>query len=120
MATVQYPFIQYSNIEIGVVASLDERDQFLVKLAEVKRAIAKAERKLAHCRTKETMIIHRLQSIKKELADKRLAQADINVERAKYYYKRTSESPRLVGTPFDILTLLSKPSFSAMDILTVN
>ena len=66
------------------------------------------------------MILHRLQNIKKELADRRLAQADINVERAKYYYKRASESPRLVGNPFDILTVLSKPSFSAMEVLAVD
>ena len=87
----------------------------MVKLAEARRAIAKAERKLAHCRTKETVILHHLQCIKEELADRRLAQADINIERAKFYYKQASESQRHVGAPIDIITALSKPSFSVRD-----
>ena len=112
-----YLDIQYTNIEVGVVASLDQRDECLITLAQAKRAIAKAERRLAHCRTKETKVLHRLQVISKELADRRLAQADINIERAKFYHKRSSEIPRLAGTPYDILTTLSKPSFSILENL---
>ena len=119
-STICYSHIQYSNIEIGVIAGLDKRDQYLVKLAEARRSIAKAERKLAHCRAKETMILHHIQCIKKEVADRRLAQADVNIERAKFYYKRATETQRHVGAPFDIITALSKPAFNAIEPLAIN
>ena len=98
--------LQYTNIEIGAVASLDQRDQCLISLAEAKHAVAKAERALAHCHIQEIMELHCIQCIRKELAQKRIAQAEINVRCARSYIKETFESPRSVGSPSDILTTL--------------
>ena len=101
-----------------MVESLDQRDRYLVTLAQVKKSIAKAERRLAHCRAKEILILQQLQSINEDLAERRVQQADVNIERAKHYHKRLCEKPRQVDTP-SIMTILSRPSVTIAANLAV-
>ena len=89
---------------------MDRRDQCLLTLAEIKKTIAKAERKLASCRKKEMVVLQKLYSIEEDFAGRRLTQADINIERVQYYHKHTYERPRVVKQPSNIITSLSKPS----------
>ena len=92
---------------------MNRRDQYLIMLAEIKREVAKAEKRLAHCRTKESLVLHRLQCIREEVAERRLTQADINIERAKSYRKHSCEG--LVRIPSNIIKALFKPSASIAD-----
>ena len=110
-----YWHLKFTNIEIGSLASLDRRDQCLISLAEAKHAVAKAEYALAHCRVQEIMELHRLQCIREELAQKRIAQAEINVRRAKSFIEQTFEAPRSVGSLQDILTTLLSSSLRNSD-----
>lgn len=89
---------------------MDKRDQCLITIAQLKRAVARAEKKLAHCRKKEMSALQDLQIIEETLADKRISQADINIERVKYYNNHMYGKPRLVGNPPDILSMLGRPS----------
>lgn len=89
---------------------MDKRDKCLVTIAELKREVAKAEKKLSRCRRRELAALQELEIIQERLADKRISQADINIERAKYYHQHTFGKPRLVGTPPDIITTLARPS----------
>ena len=98
---------------------MDRRDEYLISLAEVKRCIARAERRLAQWRSKELALLHNIQSITEEVAYKRIAQSDINLERVKSFRSRLSENPRLVGTPSDILTTLTRPSMALADDIRV-
>ena len=98
---------------------MDRRDEYLTTLAEVKPCIAKAEQRLAQWRTKETLLLHNLQCLTEEVANKRITQADINLERARSYRQQLCEKPRLVGTPSDILSSLTKPSMTLSDQMKV-
>ena len=55
--------------------------------------------------------MHQLQCISERLADRRVLQADLNIERAMYYQSRLNENPRQIDTP-SIISILSRPSFT--------
>ena len=92
---------------MGIATSMEQQDKYLIALAHVKQAVARAEHKLAHRRTKEMKLLHRLQRIREELAEKRMMQAEIDIERVKNYQKCRKEKPRLVGSPLEILTTVA-------------
>ena len=81
-------------------------------MAEVKRNIARAERVLAKWRAKEALLLHQLECITRDIAMKRLLQANLNIERAKYYHRQHVDSSRLVKVPQDIFTTMTRPSIS--------
>ena len=89
---------------MAIISCMGQRDHVVVSLARVKRKMAKAERKLARWRTKESFLLHRLQSVNEDLAEKRLTQADINLERAMHHQKQEAEKARVNVVPVDIIT----------------
>ena len=86
---------------------MDEQDHHLASLAHVKRAIAKAEHKLANKHRKESDLLHRLDCLREELAEKCIEQAEINMEQSELYQKYLREKPRSIDPPLDIVTSLS-------------
>ena len=107
------------GIEIGIVSNMDHRNLYLPLLARIKQRIAKAERTIAHYRAKEMMILHRIYSIGECVAEKRIMQADINVERTRLYQQESQDRARPVAPPEDILVALSRPTGRNMDGLGV-
>ena len=106
---------QLTSIELGIVSSMDKRDEYITTIAEVKRNIARAERALAEWRAKEAFLLHQVECITRDVAVKRLSQADLNMERVKFYQKQYVDNPRLVNTPQDILATMTRPSISLAD-----
>ena len=98
---------------------MDQRDEYLITLAEVKLCIAKAERRLAQWRTKETLLLHNLQYISQEVACKRVTQADINLERTKSFQQCLNKNPGLFQSPSNILSTLTRPSMNLADVTKV-
>ena len=108
-----------TSIEMGIVSSMDKRDEYLLTMAEVKRNIAKAERAVAEWRAKEAMLLHELECITRDIAVKRLSQADLNIERAKTYLRQHIDSPRLVQDPKDLFATMTRPSISLAESMHV-
>ena len=94
---------------------MDQQDQCLSTLARVKKAIAKAERKLAHCLSMETHVLHQLDCLCEELAKKRIEQANINMERAKLYQRYLTKKPRSVYPPPDIVNTLARATLRNLE-----
>lgn len=90
-----------------------------MSIAEVKRGVARAEKVLAEWRAKEASLLYELQCITRDVAEKRLSQADINIERTKSFQKHFSDKPRLVVGPQDLFSTLSTASISLGDSMRV-
>ena len=108
-----------TSIELGIVSSMDKRDEYIMTMAEVKRNIARAEKALAEWRAKEALLLHQLECITRDVAVKRLSQADLNIERAKSYHRQYIDNPRLVKSPQDLFAIMTSPSVSLADTMRV-
>ena len=107
--------LQYSGVEIAIKTNLNQRNQYLPILAKIKQKIAKAERTIAHCRAKEMLVLYHMHSINEQVAEKRVLQADINVERTTVYSREAANKPRPTSLPEDLIVTLSRPTGSNMN-----
>ena len=94
---------------------MGEFNQHVVNLARVKQGVAKAERRLARWRAREAHLLHQMRRMHEDLAERRIAQADVNLERALYYQQQAAKNSQVAGMPTDILTAMSMPSRSVWE-----